>query len=312
MFKEPDEFILNVILDSSADIPESHFETGFEKTYLIPEEFYDKINISGNLRSSIFIYSYTMGKINIEEVYSIPNFNATRVPVRQFCGNWTISDGLNWPVWKIERRSDLRGVTLANSYYPFSPLMTFDTKTNEPVSYMSAILKHMESMLNFETSHRSVAKFGDIFSGFKNHSYDFSTSPLTMTRDRIDFMDISFGIFTETWGLMKLRSKSNSLNRSNFYVYLNIFTKNSWICIALACLIFTGSIFMTSGSNWSPTFISLPLTNLGQLDVPYNQPYLSSKCVYITLSAFSLIIFAYFNGSVTRFSDFLPNLVELL
>ena len=60
LFLEPaGKFELNLIIGTNEDSPTiNHFEIDRQKIFLMPVEYFNMNNISGNLQSNIFLYSF--------------------------------------------------------------------------------------------------------------------------------------------------------------------------------------------------------------------------------------------------------------
>jgi hypothetical protein len=192
------------------------------------------------LDTNIVFYEKTSEGFDLKEDFAIK----AGPRIEQYIGNWTIVDRLQIihpSIW--QRRSDLRGILLHNCVMPYFKYTQVTLNEKEEVirttGTLQQVLFRLQEILNFTmvTSVPQDKQWGALLGNNKtwsglvgmlvNNQSDLASSGLTVSAQRRQAIDMSFGLFDLMNTLISpVQPETEHLHIS---MYTNIFHAYTWI-----------------------------------------------------------------------------------
>ncbi len=295
----------------------------FTVTLLIPwpPYKYPKVGLPG-LNSQVYYYKQSDNEgIDIVEEYCVKSGPL----ITNRIGSWNQSQGLRIAEPNInERRADLKGVRLVNGLMPwrvFNTLRTGNGTILESIGPIPDIFNYLSTKLNFtyELVQPKDKKWGSLDLDGKTwnglvkelmeNRIDITTSGLTQTLDRHKAVDFSLPLAVNYATLI---GPVNRGQATQFWVYLDIFPIEIWICVAVMTAMNalgflamentrTNNFHRPQDSENFNMFNSLSVCILELLQIGYNViiASASSKVLFLVMSLFGYLIFTYYTCDLT-------------
>ena len=249
------------------------------------------------------------------EKYSVKS----SAPITAAFGNWTDSQRIiiEQPE-KWERRTNLRGATIVNGLLYLQAYNTFQIDENGNIKGLKgpsiSMLQYLASNLNFTIENvlprdgqwGLVGSDGKTWTGLvldlmEGH-IDISVAGLTQTLDRNEVIDFSVPLARDYVTLISAIRKGPS---TQFWVYLEIFPKVTWIVICMQALLlilaFSVVLCLTKSEYSNPVLqgFAVVFLQLMQLDCTLTPQQLSTKTLFMTCSFFAYLIFTFYTCDLT-------------
>ncbi len=211
------------------------------------------------LRFDSLVFSYSMKNVSfitITEMYAVKGAVYFKEPVADVnTETGLVLYAKASSIW--DRRTDMKGVILVNSYLPYAtfnlPVTTEENKTHY-VGFMADIVYGLETALNFQTewvkpkdgSWGKPGKDGrwtGIVRDLIDQEADFSSGGMFMNAERAKYVDYAIGLTkimnSLTMGISKQRQTINVLAYVNIYnevTWLSFFSLTAGLMLAWWCL----------------------------------------------------------------------------
>ncbi len=290
-----------------------------------PRPAADRIRLSARLDSRVFYYTWEGDGFVVEEDYSISVKGGP--VVTQHVGSWNATSGMvsmDEPnVW--ERRSDLGGITLNNTFLRFSPISMYvydeEGKIVGRRGMYQDLLDALMARLNFsvETFPPEDGNWGRLKgdgSGRWNgmvgmlmeNRTDLVTTSLAFTQERSAVIDyVPMGRFMTT--LTMARPQAIAVN---VWVYMDIFVIEAWFVGPVVGAALGLGFYLISRSGVeslhppedSERFgllncAGLMALMLIQQDYPVTRSMLPTRVLFLVSSMSAYLVFAYYTADLT-------------
>jgi ABC-type amino acid transport substrate-binding protein len=294
---------------------------------------YPSVQLSLRLDTRLFYYNARGNEtFKLFEHYTIRG----GPPITRQIGTWTTNQGLIIPISSIwDRRADLMAVNLKSTTMPFSIMTIPQYDSRGSLTSITGLLQDMlhrlESQLNFTSdtvfskdgkwgtykkeTHSGNGIVGTLFRG----EADMIVAHLTQTLERAEAISFTIPILTDSSTLISLQENGQS---TQFWVYTNIFTTETWVALAglimATCLGFFAINFFGANyfhkSNDSEKFgidnsFALSVLFLWQLSYNVVIERMSAKVIYFVIGIAMYLIFTDYTSDLTsRMTSGLPSI----
>ncbi len=280
--------------------------------------------IPANLRldSNYYTLKTTNASLTVEEHYQIKKRVCSNV-----LGEWNMDSGLDIPLKsKWERRNDLAGVQLHLTTM-IQKRFVNEVENESHTGYIPDIVKMMEQKYNFST-YWTLPKDNKYGTPIGNGSYngvigmlqrqetDMGAAPFSVTLERSQVISYSYPI-VETYSTLivahpSLYEKSEAVNMDAF---LSVFTPTSWLSVLVMYCVLTFASFAiyivkhlkekkTCKGSFTESVIKcvkFSYCTLLKLGISEDFIYSSGKILVIVSGHMSIVIFAYYEGTLTSY-----------
>ncbi len=219
------------------------------------------------LDSRLFIYKRSREGFNIWEKYAVKSGR----PMMNRVGTWSESSGLRVPVDDMWfRRSDLRGVTLANTIVPFAVFNKVSAVRSNGELYADGevegifqdMLQFLAQALNFTASNRlsrdgkwgapenveNRTSWNGMIGMLVDGEADLCTNTITVTRGRHDAVDFSYPLMDGQLTLVAPAARGGK-GAAYLWAYVVIFSAGVWAACVTMIMVLCAYIYFLDATG---------------------------------------------------------------